>query len=122
MRRWSPARSAAEATALEKYHKAGVKQIANVKLPQGGVYAVSFRPDGKILAAGGADGLVRLFNPETGSLVKEFAPVTVRAAAVAQIAPVTAVAAQARGSRRDRGAARGGDAWRRWRCYPGRSG
>ncbi len=85
-------RSAAEAAALEKYHKEGVKQIANVKLPQGGVYSVAFRPDGKILAAGGADGFVRLFNPETGSLVKEFAPVTVKTTSVAQNAPVTAVA------------------------------
>jgi len=85
-------RSAEEAAALEKYHKEGVKQIANVKLPQGGVYTVAFRPDGKILAAGGADGFVRLFNPETGSLVKEFAPVTVKTTSVAQNAPVTAIA------------------------------
>ena len=71
-------RSAEEAAELEKYHKDGVKQIANVKFAQGGVYAVAFRPDGKVLAAAGADGMVRLINPETGSLVKEFAPVTVK--------------------------------------------
>ena len=84
-------RSAAEAAALEKYHKEGVKQIANVKIREGGIYAVAFRPDGKVVAAAGADGIVRFFNPETGSLVKEFAPVTVKARAVAQNAPVTAV-------------------------------
>ena len=56
-----------------------------------GIYAVAFRPDGKVLAAAGADGMVRLLNPETGSLVKEFAPVTVKTASVAQNAPVTAV-------------------------------
>ncbi len=72
------ARSAAEVAALEKYHKEGVKQIASVKVPQGGIYAVAFRPDGKVLAAAGADGMIRLLNPETGSLVKEFAPVTVK--------------------------------------------
>ncbi len=84
-------RSAEEAAELDKYHKEGVKQIANVKVPQGGIYAVAFRPDGKVLAAAGADGMVRLINPETGSLVKEFAPVTVKTTSVAQIAPVTAV-------------------------------
>ena len=85
------ARSAAEAAELEKYHKEGVKQIANVKISQGGIYAVAFRPDGKVLAAAGADGMVRLINPETGSLVKEFAPVTVKTSSVVQNAPVTAV-------------------------------
>ena len=85
------ARSAAETAELEKYHKEGVKQIANVKISQGGIYAVAFRPDGKVLAAAGADGMVRLINPETGSLVKEFAPVTVKTSSVVQNAPVTAV-------------------------------
>jgi WD40 repeat protein len=84
-------RSAQEAARLEKYHKEGVKQVANVKVPQGGIYALAFRPDGKVLAAAGADGLVRLINPETGSLVKQFAPVTVQSASLAQNAPVTAV-------------------------------
>jgi WD40 repeat protein/mono/diheme cytochrome c family protein len=80
-------RSAEEAAALEKYHHDGVKQIANIKIRQGGVYAVAFRPDGKVLAAAGADGMVRLFNPESGSLVKEFAPVTVKTSSLAQNAP-----------------------------------
>ena len=44
-----------------------------------------------MLAAAGADGMVRLINPETGSLVKEFAPVTVKTSSVAQNAPVAAV-------------------------------
>jgi WD40 repeat protein len=85
-------RSAAEAAELDKYHKEGVKQIANVKFSQGGIYAVAFRPDGKVLAAAGADGFVRLVNPETGSLVKEFAPVTIKTSSVAQNAPATTVA------------------------------
>ena len=65
-----------------------------MKVAQGGIYAVAFRPDGKVLAAAGADGMVRLINPETGSLVKEFAPVTVKTSSVAQNAPVTAVPPQ----------------------------
>jgi WD40 repeat protein len=84
-------RSPAEAAELEKYHKDGVKQVANVKVRDGGIYAVAFRPDGKVVAAAGAGGVVRFFNPESGSLVKEFAPVTVQAPTVAQQAPVTAV-------------------------------
>jgi WD40 repeat protein/mono/diheme cytochrome c family protein len=86
------ARSPQENAAVEAYHKAGVKQVASVKLRQGGVYAVAFRPDSKLLAAAGGDGIVRLFNPESGSIVKEFAPVVARANSVAQAAPVTAVA------------------------------
>jgi WD40 repeat protein/mono/diheme cytochrome c family protein len=86
------ARSAEENAALEKYHKDGVREVARVKVPQGGIYTVAFRPDGKVLAAAGADGIIRLLNPETGKSIKEFAPVTVRAASTAQNAPVSAVA------------------------------
>jgi WD40 repeat protein len=85
-------RSAAETTALEQYHQAGVKQIANVKVSQGGIYAVAFRPDGKLLAAAGADGMVRYFNPESGALVKEFAPVTIKKQSAAQnVAALTVI-------------------------------
>ena len=77
-------RSSAEVAELDKYHKDGVKQIANVKVCQGGIYAVAFGPGGKILAAAGSDGKVRLINCENGSLVKEFAPVSVKPRSVAQ--------------------------------------
>jgi hypothetical protein len=42
------------------------------------VYAVAFRPDGKLVATAGFDGLVRLTDPATGKLVKEFVPVPMR--------------------------------------------
>lgn len=42
-----------------------------------GVFAVAFRPDGKQVATGGLDGIVRIFDAETGELVKEFVPVTI---------------------------------------------
>jgi hypothetical protein len=86
------ARSPQESSTLADYHKAGVKRIAAVKVSQGGIYSVSFRSDGKVLAAAGGDGIVRLINPETGSIVKEFAPVVVKTSSVAQNAPVTSVA------------------------------
>ena len=105
------ARSAEEAAELDKYHKEGVKQIANVKVSQGGIYAVAFRPDGKVLAAAGADGMVRLINPETGSLVKEFAPVTVKTIVGGAECTGHGRPAQAGGSGRDRGPAQG--------CEPG---
>jgi len=85
------ARSAAETAAMDAYHKAGVKQISSVKVSQGGVYTVAFRPDGKILAAAGGDGIVRLIDPEKGAIVKEFAPVLVKTSSVAPDAPVAAV-------------------------------
>jgi WD40 repeat protein len=42
-----------------------------------GVFAVAFRPDGKQVATGGFDGKVRLFDVDTGMLVKEFVPVEI---------------------------------------------
>jgi WD40 repeat protein/mono/diheme cytochrome c family protein len=86
------ARSPEEAATLEKYHAQGVKQIASIKIPESAIYAVAFRPDGKVLAAAGTDGMVRMFNPETGSLVKDFAPVAVKSVSLAQNAPAPSVA------------------------------
>ncbi len=39
------------------------------------VFAVAYRPDGKQVAIGGFDGIIRLYDAETGSLVKELMPV-----------------------------------------------
>jgi mono/diheme cytochrome c family protein len=52
-----------------------VSTFEGVKTP---VYAVAFRPDGKLVATAGFDGLVRLSDPTTGKLVKEFVPVAVK--------------------------------------------
>lgn len=49
-----------------------------------GVFAVAFRPDGKQVATGGMEGLVRLYDVETGQLVKEFVPVTLTPAVAGQ--------------------------------------
>jgi len=51
------------------------------ELPEipGPVFAVAFRPDGKQVAVGGFDGQVRLYDAETGKLVKSFIPVPITA-------------------------------------------
>jgi WD40 repeat protein len=47
----------------------------NLKTP---VYSLAFRPDGKAVASAGFDGLVRLHDPLTGKLLKEFVPVPMK--------------------------------------------
>ena len=44
----------------------------NVKTP---IYALAYRPDGTAVASAGFDGLVRLHDPLTGKLLREFVPV-----------------------------------------------
>ncbi|MBX6311698.1 MAG: DUF1553 domain-containing protein, partial [Isosphaeraceae bacterium] len=68
------ARSAEEKAALENYLHEGVKLIAKTAIDRAGVYAVAFQPDGKLVAAAGTDGYVRLIDSETGSVVKQFQP------------------------------------------------
>ena len=53
-------------------------EIAKIDVPHGGIYSVAFSHDGKRIAAGGFDGLVRLYDAESGSPVTEFAPVDIQ--------------------------------------------
>ena len=88
-------RSAEENAAVDAYHKEGVREVSRFKVPTGGLYAVDFRPDRKALAFAGSDGLVRLIDPETGSLAKEFVPVPIAGSAEGNLAAAGAPAALA---------------------------
>jgi WD40 repeat protein len=73
-------RSAEEKQLLLEYQEKDVKLIAEVSLPESGLYSVTFSPDGKLVAAAGADGLVRLIESETGRLVQEISPAPITSA------------------------------------------
>lgn len=56
------------------YEAADGKLVSKCEGQKGPVYALAYRPDGKQIASGGFDGVVRLNDPQTGKLVKEFQP------------------------------------------------
>ncbi|HEX5272899.1 MAG TPA: c-type cytochrome domain-containing protein [Gemmataceae bacterium] len=51
------------------------KRVSTFAGQKGGVFTVAFGPDGKAVASAGFDGVVRLNDPATGKLIKEFVPV-----------------------------------------------
>jgi WD40 repeat protein len=51
------------------------KRVSTFQGQRGAVYAVKFHPDGKQVASAGFDGVVRLNDPQTGKLLKEFLPI-----------------------------------------------
>lgn len=67
---------AREETAKRSAEKMLVHELPGIKGP---VYAVAFRPDGKQVAVAGFEGVVRLYDVESGELVKEFVPVELEA-------------------------------------------
>jgi WD40 repeat protein/mono/diheme cytochrome c family protein len=60
--------NAEEKAAIEKFTTAEVKQVSEASFT-GGMYALTFHPDGKTLAAAGEDGHVRLINAAVGQVV-----------------------------------------------------
>jgi WD40 repeat protein/mono/diheme cytochrome c family protein len=70
-------RTAEENEKLQKYYTVNVQRLFQVSLPDCAVYAVAFRPDGKYVAAGGADGQVRFIDAASGQIVKQLAPAPV---------------------------------------------
>lgn len=69
----------AEKAAIEKYVTSDVKLLASATFTNVAIYAISFGPDGTRVAASGSDGLVRLLDAATGSVIKEFAAAPVSA-------------------------------------------
>ena len=67
-------RSGEENGRLEQYHTQDVKRIADIQL-DAAVFAVAFHPRGKLLAAAGADGVVRLFDVDADKIAGQFAAV-----------------------------------------------
>ena len=49
---------------------------------EGGVYSVVFHPKGELVATGGFDGTLRIFETATGKLMKSFVPVPLEKSAV----------------------------------------
>ncbi len=70
-------RKAEEKQQLEDYKKQGIREIARAAVPHSEIYSVAFSPDGQQIAAGGSDGMVRLFNATNGAVIKEFLSVPV---------------------------------------------
>src|SRR6185436_3131019 len=74
-------RNVEEQKKLDNYTRGNIKLIWKKPVDKGIVYAVAFKPGGGTVAAAGSDGLVRLFDLETGNVVKEFSPAPIEAPA-----------------------------------------
>ncbi len=57
------------------YQTADAKMVTKLEGQPGAVYAVAWRPDGAQVAVAGFDGIIRLMDPATGKVVKEFVAV-----------------------------------------------
>ena len=66
-------RTPEERKTREDYVTRNIKLAGSTDVPTG-VYALRFDPSGNQFAAGGSDGLVRLFDTSTGQLTDSFAP------------------------------------------------
>ena len=80
--------SDAEKQKLAEYQKKPLPVIAKIPVEDSGVFAVRFSADEKFVVAGGSNGIVRIYETETGKLVREFVAVPL-SEAVAESAVVT---------------------------------
>ena len=75
-----------EKAEIERFTTAEVKLLAATQFT-GGIYALAFSPDGRLLAAAGEDGHVRLLATTDGTVAKDFIPVPLAGAKVTAAAP-----------------------------------
>ena len=73
-------RNANEKKQVEEYRKNVSQAVVNFELTEGSLYAVSFSPDGKFVASGGSDGLIRILDVTQSKIIHEFAPVALQSA------------------------------------------
>ena len=66
---------------LKIFNVADAKELAKIEVPEGGLFACDFSPDGKTVVAGGFDGRLRIINVEKGEIAKVFVPVPIEVAA-----------------------------------------
>lgn len=76
--------SAAMTGAVRVYNTEDAKLLFELPGHSRGVFSVDFRPDSAQIATGGFDGTIRLFDANTGLLVKQFVPVVISQAVAAQ--------------------------------------
>jgi WD40 repeat protein len=57
------------------YQTADAKVVSKLEGQPGAVYSLAWRPDGTQVAVAGFDGTIRLMDPATGKIVKEFVAV-----------------------------------------------
>lgn len=68
---------------LEEYWAREVKVLHTINVPETEMFSLAFAPDGKTLAAAGADGKVRFIEVENGKVRGDFVPVEVEGSEVA---------------------------------------
>ena len=66
--------SASIAPAVNVYDAETGKLAAECKGHSAGIYAVAFSPDGKQLATGGFDGMLRIYDASNCRLIRSFTP------------------------------------------------
>ena len=94
--------NSAERKKIEAYWTRDVKQLARIELPTG-IYTTTFSPDGSKIAIGGADGLIRICETETGQVVSQFSPVVITKTDRSRLAANWNLTSEARNRQRDIG-------------------
>jgi hypothetical protein len=62
------------------YRAENAEKVTTLKGHKGGIYALDFHPSGTQISASGFDGIVRIYELKSNSLLKDFVPVPIAAA------------------------------------------